>query len=98
MQANNPELLYPINRATFDVLRRNKSEEPPGAERTGFTWSTPPSQGRKTVFLFIIFIARSSFLNYPHSATLPPLASKSPGTYTSELTDPTPGKTLVRQH
>ena len=67
---SDPELLYPINKATFDVSKMNKSKTQ-RAKRAELTWSTRLPQSRKTVFLFIIFIAQSSFLNYPHSHLLP---------------------------
>lgn len=85
---SDPELLYPINKATFDVFKmyRSKTQR---AKRAKLTPSTPLLQSRKTVFLFIIFIAKSSFLNYPH-CTRSPLASTAHDTHTSELADPMP--------
>lgn len=44
------------------------------AKRAKLIWSRALPQTRKTVFLLIIFIVQSSFLNYPHS-TYSPLAS-----------------------
>lgn len=59
---SDPELLYPINKDAFDVLKMNMSEAQ-RAKRAKLTQSAPLPQSRKTVFLFIIFIAQSSFLN-----------------------------------
>lgn len=67
---SDPELLYPINKATFDVLKMNKSKTQ-RVKRADLTRSTLLPQSRKTVFLFIIFIAQYNFLNYPHSHVQP---------------------------
>lgn len=52
------------NKDTFDVLKMNESASR-RAKRAKLT------QNRKTAFRFIIFIALSSFLNYPHFTQLP---------------------------
>lgn len=71
-----------INQRHVWCVKNGRECEPEG-KRAKLT------QNRKTAFLFIIFIASSSFLNYPHF-THSPLASSSHDTHTSEPGDPMP--------